>query len=360
MIPKRKSSFNIRLRSKTLPLCICVPTMVKEFYPFLADKDDKYLGKAISVLASGKIDSKRFERFVECNEDDFDIPRFFAMMTYLSKSSGKPHYRPEYQQLLRGISYKDAVSFVEKFKADKATSKAKFIERHGTEEGEKMFRKFQKTSATSTELMKKRGVNFRERSRWCTDYWENLGYSSEESIKKVSEYQRDYAGVNRNVWEIKGFTPEMIDSKIESINSRKGAAYSYEKLKNKNPFWSENKIKGEIELRKLQMVSTFISKGDRVPFDLQEDYKVYNQNVRRLTEKQDLNRLVDITLRGKDFHLDHKYSIVQGFLDNVPVHIIASLVNLQIIPSEENLLKGIKCDISLRALLEPHNLLGKY
>jgi len=57
--------------------------------------------------------------------------------------------------------------------------------------------------------------------------------------------------------------------------------------------------------------------------------------------------------RGKKtYHIDHKYSIKQGFLNNIPIEIISHPCNLFMIWCMDNLVKQDRCDISLNELLE--------
>ncbi len=58
--------------------------------------------------------------------------------------------------------------------------------------------------------------------------------------------------------------------------------------------------------------------------------------------------------RSKSVHLDHIYSVIQGFVDDVPIDIICSPLNLQIVTSYENLTKQSKCNITLDELLEKY------
>lgn len=55
--------------------------------------------------------------------------------------------------------------------------------------------------------------------------------------------------------------------------------------------------------------------------------------------------------RGK-YHIDHKYSLHEGYKNNVNVKIISSKENLQIISEYENLSKQQRCDIELNDLIE--------
>ncbi len=64
--------------------------------------------------------------------------------------------------------------------------------------------------------------------------------------------------------------------------------------------------------------------------------------------KANLNKVENIDKRGVElgFSLDHKYSISQGFRDNILPHIIGSSINLEIITIEENSSKGGLCKIT--------------
>lgn len=58
--------------------------------------------------------------------------------------------------------------------------------------------------------------------------------------------------------------------------------------------------------------------------------------------------------RGKDWHLDHIYSVSHGYLNNVPVNVVGDITNLRIIPAIDNIRKGLKCDKTLESLYEDY------
>ena len=62
-----------------------------------------------------------------------------------------------------------------------------------------------------------------------------------------------------------------------------------------------------------------------------------------------------IEKRGKEYHLDHKFSIVEGFRNNIPPYILGSKCNLEVIPREENSRKGENCSITKEELLENYH-----
>ena len=86
----------------------------------------------------------------------------------------------------------------------------------------------------------------------------------------------------------------------------------------------------------------------------------YNHRVQQYTNTQ-YNRHKHIidpdNKRGKDWHLDHVYSVSQGYLNNVPINIIGDMTNLRIIPAVDNIRKGPKCDKTLESLYEDFNRL---
>lgn len=88
-------------------------------------------------------------------------------------------------------------------------------------------------------------------------------------------------------------------------------------------------------------------------------YELYNISVRKLTEKQDIQSLENYNLRGsvhkKGYHLDHIYSISDGFKNRVPAEIVANISNLRFIPALDNISKNKRSDITLDYLMRSIN-----
>lgn len=85
------------------------------------------------------------------------------------------------------------------------------------------------------------------------------------------------------------------------------------------------------------------------------EFKKYFQKVRTITNKQPLETLENFNKRGVcgidgAYNLDHCYSIIEGFKNNVPAEIIGNIKNLKMIPWEENLTKQGNCSIELEEL----------
>lgn len=69
----------------------------------------------------------------------------------------------------------------------------------------------------------------------------------------------------------------------------------------------------------------------------------YRKEVWRLTE-QIAHQIPGIEKRGfTDHHIDHKYSIWQGFLNKIDPKTIANISNLCMLPYLDNMKKGVKC-----------------
>lgn len=86
-------------------------------------------------------------------------------------------------------------------------------------------------------------------------------------------------------------------------------------------------------------------------------YENYRKQVRLLTSKiykkyKNIINPNDLIISRDTYHIDHKYSVVEGFRNNVSVNIISAKENLEVISSNDNLKKGSNCSISLDVLIE--------
>lgn len=86
------------------------------------------------------------------------------------------------------------------------------------------------------------------------------------------------------------------------------------------------------------------------------DFNLYLRLVRKETEKN--SRFVkDIGLRGHNkfndnaHHLDHKYSKVEGFRNNILPSIIGGIKNLEMLHYKENCSKREKCSVELKDII---------
>lgn len=90
--------------------------------------------------------------------------------------------------------------------------------------------------------------------------------------------------------------------------------------------------------------------------DIQNDFKKYKNDVMKITRQQPINELTNYDKRGKSgvegfYHLDHKYSILEGFKNGISPDIIGGIMNLEFIPWKENIKKRTKCSITINELI---------
>jgi len=86
------------------------------------------------------------------------------------------------------------------------------------------------------------------------------------------------------------------------------------------------------------------------------EFEIYRYHVNKITNKQPLHLLPNNEKRagyGKSedpYQLDHKFSTIQGFLNNIPPFIIGHISNLEMLPAKTNNSKGSNCSISKEEL----------
>jgi hypothetical protein len=101
------------------------------------------------------------------------------------------------------------------------------------------------------------------------------------------------------------------------------------------------------------------NKGKWMPLEEWSEFKLYSNAVWKVTNRQDLESLQNFEKRGRnsgEYHIDHKYSIFQGFKDNIPAEIIGSIVNLEMLESRENMSKNIGCSVTKEELYYSYNI----
>lgn len=87
-----------------------------------------------------------------------------------------------------------------------------------------------------------------------------------------------------------------------------------------------------------------------------DDLKKYKSEVMKVTRQQPICILSNYDKRrpsgvNGSYHLDHKFSISEGFKNNISPIIIGDIKNLEFIPWEENLKKRTKCSITIKELI---------
>lgn len=89
-------------------------------------------------------------------------------------------------------------------------------------------------------------------------------------------------------------------------------------------------------------------------------FKKYKSDVMKITNKQNIELLENSEKRCLSgingcFHLDHKYSILEGFKNGIKPEIIGNIKNLEFIPWEVNIRKNFNCSITIDELMKHFN-----
>ncbi len=89
--------------------------------------------------------------------------------------------------------------------------------------------------------------------------------------------------------------------------------------------------------------------------DIKDVWYMYRRVVYNMTESN-YKKFMDIINPGdlprglRKYHVDHKYSILEGFKNNIPPYVISNPHNLQMLKSSENIRKDFRCDITKKEL----------
>jgi hypothetical protein len=107
-----------------------------------------------------------------------------------------------------------------------------------------------------------------------------------------------------------------------------------------------------------KLSDTLISKG-AVPLDKRDEYHRYAEAVRYYTNRNyTMHKLIlnPDNLPRKTHHLDHIFSRVDGFLQDIPPEIIGHWTNLRILPAKENLVKNRRSEKAIQQLKEDYEI----
>jgi len=91
--------------------------------------------------------------------------------------------------------------------------------------------------------------------------------------------------------------------------------------------------------------------------DVYDDWYIYRKTVYRLTEQtyKKFHKVINPNNvkrgRGK-YHLDHMFSILEGFKNNIPPYILSHKANLQMLLESDNISKDFRCDITMEELFK--------
>lgn len=120
---------------------------------------------------------------------------------------------------------------------------------------------------------------------------------------------------------------------LENIDKNGNNHYERRTLQNyENGFWTRPEDKSDLEHYRTKVFKVMYKFKDEIT-------KLENFNMRGHANQ------------GK-YHLDHKFSIIEGFKQNIPPYIIGNINNLEMILGRNNLIKNRKCSIDLDELID--------
>jgi hypothetical protein len=187
-----------------------------------------------------------------------------------------------------------------------------------------------------------------KREHTCIEkYGGKTSFSSQTIQEKIKDVIEDKYGV-RNISYL-----QEIKDKISKINKE---ICTSEEMKKRRHKVDENGLTS-IEKQK----NTNILSGMWISDTEKTESQLYYKKVWKITNSQDLNSLENFNKRGRvdlrddAHHLDHKFSIYEGFKQNIDPEIIGNINNLEMLPSNINISKGSKCSIDITQIVGSTN-----
>lgn len=209
---------------------------------------------------------------------------------------------------------------------------------------------------------------FGRKCRKCGCGWSKG--QTKETNKSLAKMASNVSNANKGKkpWNT-GLTTDTDDRMKKLVEARVGYTHSKE-VKNKISkasilHWKDTQYRELVIERVKESITDESIENWRIKMEnggyftpLSEKNKVeqYKQLVWYYTRKNDLTVLPNSEKRGRldetknAYHLDHIYSITDGYINNVEPEIIGSIHNLRFIPAMDNQIKKTKSDILLKEL----------
>jgi hypothetical protein len=175
-------------------------------------------------------------------------------------------------------------------------------------------------------------------------------------------YSKKATEKNKKYWYKSDKFKELCKKNVINFKSLKSInKFNESILKRKN-----NIVNGlnQFQISTQKAIITKINK--KIISDKKNDFELYKWLVWYYTKLNNLSELENYNNRGRakkntnNYHLDHRYSIINGYHNNVPPNIIGHLKNIHFIHYQENIKKGHKNYISLKELYEITNNKNEY
>lgn len=200
-----------------------------------------------------------------------------------------------------------------------------------------------------SEICVKKSIDYK--SKWLETWKANN--SNNEFLSKVEK-----TGI-KNYGSIENFKKEKLKRVIKTNNEKYGVDFYLQTTefkkdrskKLKDTYGDENWNNKE-KTRKTRITNK--TQIDDVDIESFLNYKKITVNRTVTIYRNNIEYINPLKLeRGKkSYHIDHKYSVKQGFLNNIPIEIISHPCNLFMIWYMDNLVKQDRCDITIEMLIE--------
>jgi predicted nucleotidyltransferase len=326
--------------------------------------------KDVDELYSEGFQGKTIKLFAMAIKDKWSKDGFYKWnnrVKYCLQNKIPVMYDPLTASLKFGITLDEAELKITNLKSQKTTSLKGFCERHGKERGEALFKKFQLSSRKSSvnilneykqkypHTWKCEYSNYmRRKSKWCKEYYlSRQDCTKEEACKLAREYYLQKCGLLCSVYYDKGYTDEDIDIILEKINTKRIFNNT------RNPA-NLQRIFGDEWLAHHQEINnklreTMEKKGVWLSLDKLDDWKKYKMEVGFWTSQSINENEALFEKRSKEYHVDHRYSQKQGYINDISPRVIGSVVNLEILERSKNCSKQSRSSISIDELYRLYN-----
>jgi hypothetical protein len=192
----------------------------------------------------------------------------------------------------------------------------------------------------------------RETNRCTIDFWIKRGKTADEAKLEVSKTQKATSGFHKEYWRTKGLTEDQISELWIIFNAKKdGSSLKYFQ----NTYGNEE---GEEKyLMNCLIKSSCWRKHKKMAEDLYPGFYGYHNGVTRFTSHS--KKLMDPCpgIQGRNignYQVDHMFSVIEGYKQNIPPEIIGSICNLEWLETTINTSKQGKCSQTLKELLEKY------
>lgn len=348
---------------------------LKKFYKKLSNLSKTTI---IKILWFSYKEPSIFNFVKGLNEQDIDFNRFYLYKEFRKKhphqSGNIEFYKLKYGDswetykqkhilkrknpyelnyyLTKGFSVEESIQYITDLKYRTAHSLQRCIEQYGEVEGINKYKFINQFHKNKIDYWNSE-EDFKRYKQECSKnsiyFWMKRGFTKEDAVQIVSTIQLHNAGVHKQYW-INKVGEDEAEKIIAEINLKKdGSSLNFFITKYGNEIGNEL-----FEKSRLIKSSCWRNFGKSAK-DLYSDNKkkVYYTKVFEYTKQEEKHIEKCPGKRGKNkgyYHLDHIYSIYEGFINKIPPEIIGSRVNLQWLNAKENSSKKQKCGITKKEL----------